>query len=186
MGKLDDLAARYERQLRLRRESRTGLRGLHRVLMVVYDPELERTLRARKEEFAQRTRAAGWSWLEFDCTPRFARWMASMDYAESYFEAPDDLAMALENDFPKTLVAELGDTLDRADENTLIGVTGAGSLYGVAFVHNLVHEVERRIKGQLAVFFPGHMDGTTFRLLDARDGWNYQAVGISPTSGDGV
>ena len=27
--------------------------------------------------------------------------------------------------------------------------------------------------------FPGHVDGSNYRLLDARDGWNYLAVPIT-------
>jgi len=34
------------------------------------------------------------------------------------------------------------------------------------------------VEGRLLVFFPGeyHPENHTYRLLDARDGWNYLAV----------
>ena len=35
------------------------------------------------------------------------------------------------------------------------------------------------IAGRLVVFFPGSRDGNTYRLLDARDGWNYLAHSIT-------
>jgi len=31
------------------------------------------------------------------------------------------------------------------------------------------------------VFFPGEHEGNSYRLLDARDGWNYLAVPLKPT-----
>jgi hypothetical protein len=31
----------------------------------------------------------------------------------------------------------------------------------------------------LLVFFPGQFDNNNYRLLDARDGWNYLAVPIT-------
>jgi hypothetical protein len=39
--------------------------------------------------------------------------------------------------------------------------------------------VESDIRGRLAVFFPGSFDRNNYRLLDARDGWNYMAVPIT-------
>ena len=39
--------------------------------------------------------------------------------------------------------------------------------------------VERDIKGRLVVFFPGQYEHNNYRLLDARDGWNYMAVPIT-------
>jgi hypothetical protein len=29
------------------------------------------------------------------------------------------------------------------------------------------------------IFFPGHFEHNNYRLLDARDGWNYHAVPIT-------
>jgi hypothetical protein len=44
--------------------------------------------------------------------------------------------------------------------------------------------VESDIRGRLVVFFPGHLERSNYRLLDARDGWNYMAVPIT-LHGDG-
>ena len=33
--------------------------------------------------------------------------------------------------------------------------------------------------GRLVVFFPGQFEQNNYRLLDARDGWNYLAVPIT-------
>jgi hypothetical protein len=38
---------------------------------------------------------------------------------------------------------------------------------------------EADIQGRLVVFFPGQFERNNYRLLDARDGWNYLAVPIT-------
>jgi hypothetical protein len=53
------------------------------------------------------------------------------------------------------------------------------SLYGFVRVSELIHDVERSIRGRLVVFFPGTKNENNYRLLDARDGWNYLANGIT-------
>jgi hypothetical protein len=39
------------------------------------------------------------------------------------------------------------------------------------------------IKGRLVVFFPGHLERSNYRLLDARDGWNYHGRAHHPARG---
>jgi hypothetical protein len=46
--------------------------------------------------------------------------------------------------------------------------------------------VEGDVKGRLVVFFPGTLEQNNYRLLDARDGWNYMAVPISIHSAGGA
>ena len=45
--------------------------------------------------------------------------------------------------------------------------------------------VEGDIQGRLLVFFPGVYEQNNYRLLDARDGWNYLAVPITSQRGGG-
>lgn len=177
MGKVEDLAAVYERHIGAP-WART-LAGAQRVLMVVYDKELERAFRARLDEFAQRTRAAGHGWSQFDCTGRFARWLAGDEYCEAYFESPEDLAMKLETEFLPALVTPLRQTLEESGDQDVVALTGVASLYGFAHVSELIRAVEPDIQGRLVVFFPGRKDGNNYRLLDARNGWNYMASGIT-------
>ena len=40
------------------------------------------------------------------------------------------------------------------------------------------------IRGRLALFFPGDVDNNNYRLLDARDGWNYLAIPITLHHGE--
>ena len=42
------------------------------------------------------------------------------------------------------------------------------------------------IRGRLLVFFPGVYEQNNYRLLDARDGWNYHAVPITASDGGGM
>ena len=44
--------------------------------------------------------------------------------------------------------------------------------------------VEAHIRGRLLVFFPGIYEQDNYRLLDARDGWNYHAVPITASEGE--
>jgi hypothetical protein len=177
MGKIEDLATRYERHISV--PWQRTIAGAQRVVIVVYEKELERTFRSRVGEFAQRTREAGHAWVEHDCTRSFAEWMTRDDYRDEYFESPGDLRMKLETEFVEHVVAPLRSLLRESDESTVIALTGVASLYGFTHVSHVVRSVEADVRGRLVVFFPGSKDGNNYRLLDARDGWNYLAVGVT-------
>jgi hypothetical protein len=180
MGKIEDLASNYERHLRAPWPRTVA--GAQRVILVVYDKELERMFRARKGEFEQRTIAAGHGWVEQDCTQSFAQWLAHDEYREAYFESPADLSMKLESEFVDSIVSPLRQTLRGSDANTVVALTGIASLYGFTHVSDVIRAVERDVQGRLAVFFPGTKDRNNYRLLDARNGWNYLANAITLNS----
>ncbi len=69
------------------------------------------------------------------------------------------------------------------DENTVVAVYGAASLFGFTRVSLVLKEVVRDIRGRLVLFFPGEYEENNYRLLDARDGWNYLAVPITLHNG---
>ena len=177
MGKIEDLAKRYERHISAPWQRTVA--GAQRVMMVVYEKEDERKLRARIDEFAQATRRAGHDWKLIDCTKWFSEWMASDDYRKAYFEDPSLLEMNLEGEFKPQVEKHLSDELETADENTVVALTGLASLYGFMRVSELIRAVESSINGRFIVFFPGTKDANNYRLLDARDGWNYLANGIT-------
>jgi hypothetical protein len=177
MGKIEELAARYERHVRAPWQRTVA--GAQRVILVVYEKELERAFRARKSEFEQRTLSAGHGWVEHDCTRSFAAWMAQDEYREAYFENPADLGMKLQGEFVESLVQPLAELLRSSDDNTVVAVTGVASLYGFTHASDVIRAVEPDIRGRLALFFPGSKDGNNYRMLDARDGWNYLANGIT-------
>ena len=180
MGKIEDLAANYERHVVLPWQQ--SVAGAQRVLLLIYDKELERTLRARLGEFEIRTRNAGYEWIQHNCTKAFSQWLANDEYREAYFESPEDLAMKIEGEFKDHIVESLRECLNSANDKTVVALTGIASLYGFAHISEIVRAVEPDILGRLIVFFPGAKEGSNYRLLDARDGWNYLANGITAQS----
>jgi len=111
--------------------------------------------------------------------------MAAMDYKEAYFDEPADLPLKLDNEFVRYTAAELRDTITAtdADENTVVAVYGVASLYGFTKVSLVLKEVVNDVKGRLLLFFPGQAEDNNYRLLDARDGWNYLAIPITLHNG---
>jgi len=177
MGKIEELAAAYERHVSA--PWQRTLSGAQRVMLVVYEKELERTLRARMGEFEQVTTRSGHDWKLVDCTRWFAEWMAADEYRDAYFEDPDLLGMKLEGEFRKHVAHELAAELEAADDDSVVAVLGVASLYGFLRVSELIRSVEQSVRGRLVVFFPGTKNENNYRLLDARDGWNYLAQGIT-------
>ena len=59
-----------------------------------------------------------------------------------------------------------------------MALLGVGSLFGLARVSTIVEGIKDVVPGRLLVFFPGehHPENHTYRLLDARDGWNYRCA----------
>ena len=177
MGKIEDLAKKYERHIGAPWQRTVA--GAQRVMLVVYEKEDERKLRARIDEFAQATQRTKHGWKLVDCTTWFAEWMAGNEYRDAYFEDPSLLEMNLEGDFKPQVVKRLSEELEAADDNTVVALIGLASLYGFMRVSELIRAIESSINGRLIVFFPGTKDGNNYRLLDARDGWNYLANSIT-------
>ncbi len=177
MGKIEDLAAVYEHHISAPWQRTVS--GAQRVMMVVYEKELERTVRARIGEFEQATRRSGHGWKLVDCTRWFAEWMAADEYRDAYFANASLLGMKLEGEFKHAMSARLAEELERTDGDTVVMLMGVASLYGFMRVSELIRGVEQSIRGRLVVLFPGSKDGNNYRLLDARDGWSYLANGIT-------
>lgn len=184
MARIEDLAEAYGRHIATPWQRTVA--GAQRVVMVIYDKELERTLRARKLAFETSTREANHDWQEIDLASAFAEWMASDDYRDEYFASPDDLQLKLDAEFPEFVAERLREMLRKPEvtTSTVAAVFGVGSLFGFARISQILRLVEAEIRGRLVVFFPGQFDHNNYRLLDARDGWNYLAVPIT-LHGDG-
>ena len=177
MGHIEALVRAYERFVSLPWEQ--NLAGQQKVWFVLYTPTEERRLRARIGEFELATKRAKHDWAHVDLTDAFARWIASEEYRESYFESPDDLELFLP-EFGKKIAELIRTSLAAsAGKETVVAVSGIASLFGLARVSELVQAVAPEIRGRLLVFFPGERDGNNYRLLDAREGWNYLAVPIT-------
>ena len=186
MGRIDRLVERYKSHVALPWQK--DLAGAERTIFVVYDKSDERRLRARKDLFAVATAEAGHDWLECDLTRVFAQWMAATEYRDSYFESPDDLELKLEDDFLEHVAGRVREmlTCSKAGENSVVGICGIASLFGFVRVSELMKEIEQDIRGRVVVFFPGEYENSNYRLLDARDGWNYLAVPITLHEDRGV
>jgi hypothetical protein len=151
-----------------------------RVIFCVYNETEERWLRAKIDEFELVTRQAGHDWAIFDLTDTFAAWLASQRYAKSYFQKPHLLSPLL----PKYLafIAEELTTFlqkNKIGNNSVVAITGVGSLFGFQKVKEVVDQFAPLVKGRLLLFFPGSYENNNYRLLDGYDGWNYLAVPIT-------
>jgi len=146
--------------------------------MVVYDPRQERRIRRRLPEFELATRQAGHEWRLLDLTDAFPQWLAAEEYAEAYFMDPDALTIALD-DFVSSLATEIRTFLEGSDDDTVTALLGAGALFPHCRVSQVIEVVNSSVAGRLVVFFPGSYFDNVYRLLNARDGWNYMAVPIT-------
>lgn len=156
-----------------------GLANEQRVLFAVYHKEDELKLRARGEEFRLATESAGHPWLELDVTCLFSGWMAKQKYREDYFEDPATLAPKYKT-FVRQSVEELAERINnQADDKTVVALIGCGTLFGFASVSDFVKQLAEHVPGRLLVLFPGEYINNGYRLLDARDGWGYQATAIT-------
>jgi hypothetical protein len=186
MGRIEELAEQYARHMSTPWQRTVS--GAQRVVIVVYDKELERTLRARRAAFENATREAGYKWREVDLTDCFATWMAADEYKEAYFSSPGDLQLKLTAEFTSFAADRIKQALqeETVDPDTVVAVLGTGSLFGFARASQVIQSVELDIRGRMVVFFPGQFDRNNYRLLDARDGWNYLAVPITLYNEEGV
>ena len=152
-----------------------------RVIIVVYDKELERDILAHKEEFEIVTKQANHDWFEVNVAPSFAEWISTSEYRDAYFQSPDDLQLKLESEFTGFVARKIRSVLSKQEvtENSVVAVFGVGALFGFTRISQVLKLVEPSIRGRLVIFFPGQYEQNNYRLLDARDGWNYLAVPIT-------
>ena len=107
--------------------------------------------------------------------------MAAEEYRDEYFRHPEDLALKLDNEIADACVTRLREALESDDVNddSVLAVYGVAGLYGFTRLHYVLQKIESHIRGRLVMFFPGAYDQNAYRLLDARDGWNYLATPIT-------
>lgn len=179
MSYVDELVAAYSRFVALPWQQ--NLAPPQRVWMAVYPPEHERRLRLHVPAFRAATNEHHHPWALVDVTKSFETWMAAHDYRDAYFEDPELLETALPAFFDH-LVADVRSQLATGQPDGVVALLGAGTLFGLGDavkVSALLNAVNDTIVGRLLVFFPGDHEGNSYRLLDARDGWNYLAVPIT-------
>lgn len=181
MSYVDDLLAAYARFVALPWQE--NLAPPQRVWMAVYPPEHERRLRLHVPAFEAATTEHQHAWALVDITDAFERWMADHEYREAYFEDPELLETALPAFFDHLVENVRKELAEHADPDGVVALLGAGTLFGLGDavkVSALLNSVNDVVAGRLLVFFPGEHEANSYRLLDARDGWNYLAIPITP------
>ena len=177
MSAIDDACQAYERHLK--EPWARQLSGPERVWMLVYRPNDERRLLHRLSMFENATEAQGRKWKALDIAGRFEAWLQNHEYRDEYLRDPDLLEHGALDEFSEQLCEELLAGLRSVDENTVVGLLGAASLFGILRLSTVITEIAGDVPGRLLVFFPGSRHDNNYRLLDGYDGWNYLAVPIN-------
>jgi hypothetical protein len=163
---IDDLITNYSRFVEL--PWPTSLAPAQRVWMAVYSPEEERRLRLHLPEFETATKKAGYDWVRIDITNEFENWMAGHEYRDAYFASPKLMEPELVGFFEQLTTRVQTQIAVRSTSRTIVGLVGAGSLYGLGDhvrVSSLIERVQDEVLGRLLVFFPGEVEGNIYRLL---------------------
>jgi hypothetical protein len=150
--------------------------------MLVYPPDMERTMRAALPRLEMVTVQEGHGWSLLDITNELGLWLASHRHSEAFFEEPQDFTPAIIDKFEAELVAMIRDRLAAAPESDVVALIGIGSVFPFLRASSVIKAIDDAVRGRLLVLFPGLHDPEThsFRLLDARDGFNYRARVIDP------
>lgn len=149
-----------------------------RAIIVVYDKFDELKLKARIEEFELATTKYQHGWQQCDLTHSFPCWMVNQKRVTPYFKRPNLLETKYQyffDDLVELVVQSLDET---QTENDVLCLFGCGSLFGFVSISELLKAVTKRVNGRVLLFFPGEKIENVFRLLDATDGWGYQATTI--------
>lgn len=180
MSRVSDLVDAYKAELSL--TWKHNVSGGERVWMLVYPPGLERQIRHALPSMELATTQAGRGWVVLDVTDEFGRWLSSHRHAEAFYEEPTDLTQSILDQFEMTLVTRIRETLEGADANAVVALVGIGSIFPFLRASSVIKSIDSVVNGRLLVLFPGLHDPEThsFRLLDARDGFNYRARVIDP------
>ncbi len=178
-SKVDSLLVAFEQVIN---EPWTGtLATSERTMFLVYDPGEQRKIDFRLPDFETATRKAGKEWVLISLKSCFPTWMTAHDYREEYFKEPDILIDQLEFDFRNFSIQFLNQAIadSHSDERTLVVLKDVSSLFGFGRLSDILNGINPQFKGQFLVLFPGEYDKNHYRLLDARDGWNYLARPIT-------
>jgi hypothetical protein len=151
-----------------------------RVWILWYDKAHERRIRGRLREFRLAAEQAGKGWREFDIAPQFGAWVAQQPWFERLARRPGSLSTVIPQ-FEDYLAGAVTDQLTACGANDILALTGVASLFGLTRASALIDKIVATVPGRLVVTFPGTHRGGIYRLLDARDGWNYLAVPIPST-----
>ncbi len=177
MNTFDDILSAYIRQIQLPWAEDTP--SAARVWIVWYEKALQRRFTGRLGEFEHATLKAGYGWRHVNLSSWFGKWIARHEFFDALVNQPKELRGLLP-DIEEALVATIKVELNACTSKDVLAVDGCGALFGVGRVSNLISRIADAIPGRLLIGFPGKHAGGVYRLLDARDGWNYHAIPIPP------
>lgn len=177
MHSFDDILRAYQRHVRLPWQNDVPPAG--RVWIVWYDKSMQRRFKARLTELEHATMAAGHGWRQVDLAPTFGRWIVAHELFEPLLTQPAEIRGLLP-EYEEHLATTIRKELASCSANDVLALVGCAALFGLARISRLLDHVAAAVPGRLLVGFPGKHSGGVYRLLDARDGWNYHAVPIPP------
>jgi hypothetical protein len=175
LASFDDLLHHFARQVGL--PWQPDVPPESRVWILWYDKALDRRVRGRLHELERATRAADHGWRHLDLAPLFANWIVTQEFFHGLLEMPDELPGLL-LDFRHAVAARVQGELERCGPADLLALSGCAALFGLVRASELIADAAPHIRGRLLLLFPGRHSAGIYRLLDARDGWNYRAVPI--------
>lgn len=158
----------------------SSLSGEEKVWFLVFDPSELRRVKFSLDEFEIATKDSGREWRLISLKHVFTDWMAQHEYKEAYFEGPEYIKDALEGDFKEFVLSYLNSQMEvKNSENTLVVLDDAAAIFGFLKLSEVINAISKNLKGRLMVLFPGEFSSNQYRLMDARDGWNYLARPIT-------
>ncbi len=178
-SKIDLLIEAFEKVVR--EPWSTALSGQERIWFFVYDPAERRKVDLRLVDFETATLKAGKKWQSISMKQCFPSWMANHEYKEDYFNNPEYIVDQLEAEFIPYAIQFLKDELVKIQQgpDTLIAIKDVSALFGFVRLSEILKSCDKDFKGRLLIFFPGEFEHNHYRLLDARDGWDYLARPIT-------
>lgn len=159
----------------------TSLSGQERTWFLVYGPDEQRKVELRIGEFESATLKVGKKWRSVSLKDCFPTWMAGHEYRDEYFRNPEYIVDQLEAEFIPFAIRFLKQRFREIDHDadTLIALRDVSSIFGFARLSELLKGCDADFQGRLLIFFPGEFEHNHYRLLDARDGWDYLARPIT-------
>lgn len=175
ISKIDQLIAAFDKVVN--EPWNNSLSGQEKVWFLVYEPSEQRKIDLRIGDFENATLKSGKKWFEITLKNCFPTWMAAHDYREEYFQDPEALVDQLDVDFKQFaidyIITEIEDS--KSEENTLIVIKDVSSIFGFTRMSDVINGCSSSLKGRMLILFPGEFEKNQYRLLDARDGWDYLA-----------
>jgi hypothetical protein len=175
LASFEEVLRHFNRQIELRWQPDVAPEG--RVWILWYDKALDRRVRGRLVEFQQATEGSGHGWRLLDLVNAFERWIVEHDFFDALLEAPAELTGMLP-DFRQAVAERVRSELASCGPNDLLAISGCAALFGLLRTSDLIADAAPQIQGRLLLLFPGRHSANVYRLLDARESWNYRAVPI--------